>query len=247
MTVVCLLCDPPRPGVAFERLTETSPLSADEAADLYAATCRDVAAAVEASGGDLLVNYRPEEALPSDGGDAEAAVREAIEPALSDPDTVRFEIQVGETFAGRAGNTVTHLLEEEAVTTAAVVEPSAALLRRPLIDTGAMKLRRCPVVLGPATRGRVYYAGFREPVDFEDAYASPAVETLVERARGAGLEADFLEYLPVIETGPDLADVFALVRAREAAGRNVPEHTAAWLDGAGLDLVAGADGPELAR
>jgi hypothetical protein len=249
MTVVCLLCDPPRPGVVFERLVETSPLSASEAADLYAAACRDVAAAVEGSGGELLVNYRSGDSLPPDerGGDAEAALREAIEPALDDPDEARFEVQVGETFAGRAGNTITHLLEEEEATTAAAVEPSSALLSRPLIDTAAMKLRRHPVVLGPATDGRVHYAGFREPIDFEDAYVPPAVTTLVERARSAGLETDFLEYLPVIETGPDLAEVLALVRAREEAGRNVPEHTAAWFADADLELVAGTAGLELVR
>jgi len=253
MTVVCLLCDPPRPGLAFDRLVETSPLEPTEAAELYVAACRDVATAVERSGGDLLVNYRPEDALPAahrraDGDPpAERAVREAIAPALADPDAVRYEVQVGETFAGRAGNTVTHLLEEEDVTTAAVVEPAAALLTRRTIDTAALTLRRHPVVIGPATRGRAYYAGFREPIDFAGAWEPPAVARLVERAGEAGLEADFLHYQPVVATGRELAELAALVRARSAADGRVPEHTAGWLADVGVKPVSAGDGLELRR
>jgi hypothetical protein len=233
----------------FECLVETSPLDADEAAALYAAACRDVASAVERSGGDLLVNYRPADALPPDHrpADAERAVRDAIEPALDAPDAVRYEVQVGETFAGRAGNAVTHLLDEEETTTAAIVEPSAALLTRQAIDTAAMKLRRHPVVLGPATRGRVYYAGFREPIDFGRAWDQPATATLVDRAGDAGLEVDFLPYQPVAATGEELAELAALVRAREAGGRLVPEHTAGWLSDAELTVVRTDTGLGLER
>jgi len=107
MTVVCVLADPPRPGLVLRDLVETSPLSTEEAAELYAAALRDVCAAAEASGGDLLVNYRPDDAIPDahvpDGADAEREVREAVAPALEAPDDARFEVQVGETFAGRAG------------------------------------------------------------------------------------------------------------------------------------------------
>ncbi|MEF8868431.1 MAG: hypothetical protein V5A85_07930 [Haloarculaceae archaeon] len=243
MTTVAVLADPPRHGLVNERLVETTPLSAAQAADLYAAAFRDVCRAVATSGGDLLVNYRADEALPGEG-DSEAELREALEPVSElDAGSVRFEVQVGETFAGRAGNTATHLLENEAVTSVAVVEPSAVLLTRRRIDEAAMKLRRRELVLGPAPGGRVYYAGFREPVDFEDAYAPPALETLTGRGVDAGLDVDYVGTAPVLETGADLADLLTLVRARRSAGRNVPVHTAEAL--ASLDLRVRADGDGL--
>lgn len=241
MTTVAVLADPPRPGLVHRRLVETTPLTAEEAADLYAAGLRDVCRAVATSGGDLLVNYRADGALPDgDGdGDSEAELRDAIEPVSGlDAGTVRFEVQVGETFAGRAGNTATHLLENEGVTSVAVTEPTAALLTRQRIDEAAMKLRQRGVVLGPAPGGRVYYAGFREPVDFADAYAPPALETLTRRGVDAGLDVDFLAMAPVLVDGEDLVDLLTLVRARGAAGRNVPPYTAETL--ASLDLRAKA-------
>jgi len=239
MTTVAVLCDPPRPGLVLPELVETSPLTPAEGADLYAAMLRDVVAAVAASGGELLVNYRPEDALPEahrrDG--AEAEVRDAVADALADPDAVRFEVQVGETFAGRAGNTVTHLLEQEGVNTAAVVQPTAAFLTRGEVDNAAMKLRRSEVVLGPTDGGRVYYAGFAAPVDFESASTPPVVETLTDRGVDAGHEVDFLPSLPVVETGADLVSALALLGARRRAGRPVPEHTADRLDGLGIEVV----------
>jgi glycosyltransferase A (GT-A) superfamily protein (DUF2064 family) len=248
MTTVAVLADPPRPGLVHERLVEATPLAAAEAADLYAAGFRDVCRAVATSGGDLLVNYRADEDLPrgggdTDGGDSEAELRAALEPVAEvDAGDVRFEVQVGETFAGRAGNTATHLLESEGVTSVALATPSSVLLTRQRIDGAAMKLRQREVVLGPASGGRVYYAGFREPVDFEDAYAPPALETLTGRGLEAGLDVDYLPTAPVLETGPDLADLVALVRARRAAGRNLPVHTAGTLAGFDLRAVPGNDG-----
>lgn len=250
MTVVCVLADPPRPGLAFPELVETSPLDAAEAADLYAAALGDVCAAVAASGGDLLVNYRPDDALPeahATGEDAAAAVREALDESLADPEDARYEVQVGETFAGRAGNTITHLLEEEDVGSAAVVEPSAVFLSRTQVDEAAMKLRRTPVVLGPGTGGRVYYAGFTEPVDFEGAYTPPAQRTLTDRAGDAGHGVDFLRTLPVVETGPDLATALLRIETRRAAGLAVPKRVAAWLADSGLAVVTEDGRPALAR
>ena len=256
MTTVAVLADPPRPGLVHERLVETTPLTAAEARDLYAAGFRDVCRAVATSGGDLLVNYRAEEDLPGmDGvgdedredegsGDSEAELRAALEPVSElDAADVRFEVQVGETFAGRAGNTATHLLGNEGVTSVAVVEPSAVFLTRQRIDEAAMKLRQREVVLGPAPGGRVFYAGFREPIDFGDAYAPPALETLTLRGVDAGLDVDYLAPAPVLETGADLADVVTQVRARRAAGRNVPPHTAEAL--ASLDLHVDPEGDSL--
>ena len=241
MTTVCVLCDPPREGEVLSELVASSPLDAGEAADLYAAMLKDVCVSVEGSGGDLLVNYRDV------GPDPEDALRDVVEPVLSDPDEARFEVQVGETFAGRAGNSVTHLLETEEVMTAAVVTPHAAFLGRTHVDNAAMKLRSSEVVLGPTTGGRVYYAGFADAIDFADAYTAPAVETLTDRALDAGLRVDFLPMLPVVETGSDLADSLALLRARERAERIVPQHTADVLGETGLTVVDGEDGPTLTR
>lgn len=249
MTTVAVLCDPPRPGLVLSDLVETSPLTETEAADLYTAMLRDVVRAVAGSGGELLVNYRPDGSLPEahqTGADVETALRDVVAAVLDDPDDARFEPQVGETFAGRAGNTVTHLLERESVNTAAVVEPTAAFLSRGEVDNAAMKLRRSEVVLGPTTGGRVYYAGFAEPVDFTDAYASPAVETLTDRGVDAGHEVDFLPSLPVVETGEDLASALTLLRAHQRADRPVPPHLATRLTDLGLGVVA-EDGLRLVR
>jgi hypothetical protein len=250
MTTVAVLVDPPRPGLVLESLPDSTPLSTGEAAELYSAMCRDVCRAVEASGGELLVNYRADEDLPAEftsEESAEAEVRAMLRPVLESPDDARFEVQVGSTFAGRVGNTITHLLDQEEVTTAAAVEPTAALLSRQTIDNAAMKLRRHEVVLGPAFGGRVYYAGFGDPVDFADAYAPPAVETLTERALDADCSVDFLEMQPVVETGADLVTALAQLRARERAGRLRPEHVTAYLDEIGLTVTEGADGLELDR
>lgn len=262
MTTIAVLCDPPRDGLVLPALPETSPLSTAEATELYAAMLQDACRAVEASGGELLVNYRPDDALPEHDGqtktpesesesesedEAEAHVRAVVANTLDDPDVARFERQVGETFSGRAGNTATHLLEREGVGTVAIVKPNAPFLSRQQIDTAAMKLRRSPVILGPSTDGRVYYAGFRETIDYADAYTAPAVETLTDRAIEAGHEVDFLPLFPVVESGTDLAEALALIRARQRAGRLVPEHTTAFLDSLGLSIVESEHGLDLTR
>lgn len=245
MTTVAVLCDPPRDGLVLPELPATSPLSPGEATTLYTAMLKDVCRAVEASGGELLVNYRPEDALPDHAGDTEAEreLRTVVEDALSEPENARFERQVGRTFSGRAGNTATHLLENEDVDSVAIVTPSAPFLSRQAIDTAAMKLRRSPVVLGPTPDGRVYYAGFTSTVDYADSYASPAVETLTGRASDAGHEVDFLEMNPLIESGSDLASAVALLRARQHAGRIVPEHTFEVIE----ELELSTDGTQLRR
>lgn len=214
----------------LSELSERGPLSPSEATDLYAAMLADVCLAVERSGGELLVNYRPAELLPDEhaGVDSEAAVRSALEGVLEE--SPRLEVQVGSTFAARAGNTATHLLEQEGVDSVAIVEPTAPLLSRTHIDNAAMKLRRSSAVLGPATDGRVYYAGVTDPIDFEGAYEPPAVETLTWRGRDAGHDVDFLPMLPTVETTEDLATVVSLIRARVAADRIVPVYTATWID-----------------
>jgi glycosyltransferase A (GT-A) superfamily protein (DUF2064 family) len=252
MTVIAVFADPPRPGLVLPELAESSPLSEGEAADLYAATVKDTVLAVERSGGDLLVNYRDEESLPEEYAGsseqrAEAEVRALVADALADPDEARFEVQVGSTFAARAGNTVSHLLEQEDAQSAAVAPGTAPMLTRKEIDSAAMKLRRNEVVLGPSERGRLHFAGFTETVDFEDAYATPAVETLTNRGVDAGHEVGFLPTATTVETGTDLLSLVPQLNARAAAGRIVPEHTARLVREWGLRVEEGDACPELVR
>ncbi|KAA9407739.1 hypothetical protein Har1131_13305 [Haloarcula sp. CBA1131] len=245
MTTVTVLADPPVEGVVLQDLAGDL-LDDAEAAKLYEAMLLDVCRAVEISGAELLVNYRASEQVP-DGVDPETAVREPVTEALESPGNARFEVQVGSTFAGRVGNTVTHLLNREDVATVAAVEPTAALLNRQLIDSAAMKLRSSGVVLGPAEGGRVYYAGFGEPIDFEDSYATPAVETIGERAADAGLDVDFLPSTPVLETQSDLKTMVPLLRARNRAGRVVPERTMTFFDDLGIRVVDNDGEPTVVR
>jgi glycosyltransferase A (GT-A) superfamily protein (DUF2064 family) len=231
MTTVAVPCDPPHEAVLAD-LAATTPLAKRETADLYAAMCADVFRAVETSASELLVNYRPDES-----GDAEGRLCALADAALENPNAVRYETQVGSTFAGRVGNTVTHLLESEEESSVMAIEPTAPFLTRGDIDGLAMKLRRSDVVLGPASQGRVYAAGFCSTVDFTEAYTPPAIETLTARANDAGLDVDYGPMVPVIETHADLVGALALVRARRRAGRDVPRHTAECLDELGVALV----------
>lgn len=234
-----MLADPPVEGTVLTELTETTPLSAAAATRLYEAMLADVCRAIQAGGADLLVNYRQPDQVPTDV-DPEATLRQTLTDLLDYPDEARYEVQVGETKSGRVGNTVGHLLTEEGEDGAAAIEPTAAFLSREHLGTAAMKLRSADVVLGPTTDGRVYFAGFGEPIDFTDAYCPPAVETITDRARDAGLDVDFMPMLPVFETADDLVTAVSLLRARQRADRNVPPLTAATLDDLGVEVVDGA-------
>ncbi len=245
MATVAVLADPPVEGFVLPEIVAETPLSEAEAAQLYGAMFVDVCRAVEHGGADLLVNYRDPEQVPGEI-DPEERLRDLLAGELDAPGETRYEPQVGETFAGRAGNTVTHLLDREDQDTVAVVTPAAAFLGREQIGTAAMKLRSSAVVLGPAPGGRVYYAGFGEPVEFTDAFAPPAVVTLTDRAREADLEVDFLSMAPVVETSADLETALAALRARRRAGRRVPEMTATAIEDFRLDVVDG-DGLQVAR
>lgn len=242
MTTIAVLIDPPRPGLVLSELTETTPLSTAQCADLYTAMARDVVRAVAASGGDLLVNVRPDESLPEaharGEGTAEREIRDVVSPVVED---ARFERQVGETFAGRAGNTASHLLDAEEVQSVGILTPEAVFTARQQVDAAAMKIRTTETVLGPTTDGRVYYAAFREEIDFQDAYAHPAVESLTERTLDMGNDAAFLPYRPVVETASDLANAVTTIRTRQRAGSRVPEATAAWLDEIGLFVDSDGD------
>lgn len=236
MTTIAVMAEPPQSGAVLTDLVDDGRLTVEEATELYTAMLADVCEAIDGSGAELLVNYQASEHVPDDDVDTEAEVRSALEGVL-DTDAVRFEVQVGSTHSARVGNTVTHLLEREGVKTAAVVQPTAALLGRQHVDSAAMKLRTSEVVLGPSTAGRVSYAGFAEPIDFEDAFAAPAVETLAQRATDAGLAVDFLPTIPVLEDERDLQTVVPQLRARETAGRLVPSRTAATLADLGFEVI----------
>lgn len=248
MTEVAVLVDPPRDGLVAERLAST-PLSTSSALDLYEASVKDTVCAVHASGGDLLVNYRPEETIPEEHrreeGTAEETIRAMVDEALDamdhDADAVRFEPQVGSTYSGRAGNTVTHLLEEEGVTSAAVSRGLVPLIERTHVDNAAMKLRRAEVVLAPTPGGSVGYAGFAEPIDFEDAFAEPAVETLTDRGVDDGYDVDYLPMLPRVDTPDGLATLVSTIRARSRAERAVPPFTTGLVDDLELHVEV-ADG-----
>ena len=249
MTVHALVVEPPRPGRALPGFVEGGPLDEDGAATLAAAAIRDAAVAATESGGDLLVNYPPAERLDGDeGGDGdddpapEAALRDLLSDAVGDLDDVRFEVQVGGSFAARAGNAVTHLLDREGVDSVAVLDGRAPTLDRTTLDEAAMRLRRSAVVLGPAPGGRVAYAGFGAPVEFDGAWTPPALETLADRGRDAGHDVDFLPVHPRLDDPAGLATVVSLVRARRTAGRRVPAHTAAAIEDLGLRVAADGDG-----
>lgn len=233
MATLAVLADPPVEEFVLPEIVESTPLTPAEATQLYEAMLVDLCRGIQASSGDLLVNYRPAEQVPGEV-DPEAMLRETLDAEIEEPEEARYEVQVGETFAGRAGNTATHLLEEEGEDSVGVVPPTAAFLGRQQIGSAAMKIRSSDVVLGPTSGGRLYYAGFSASPDFENAYAPPAVETLTARARDADLDVDFLPMDSVVETGADLANAVAQIRARLRAERNVPIETATVVDELGL-------------
>ncbi|GAB3686082.1 DUF2064 domain-containing protein [Salinarchaeum chitinilyticum] len=235
MTVVALLAEPPRPGHVLTDLVEADVCTAEAAADLYAAMIQDTVVAVTRSGGELLVNYPDPDAFEGDV-DPEAALREVVGGVRDDVDDVRFEVQVGSTESARVGNTITHLLQEDGVDTAAMLRPETPLAGRTAIDAAAMKLRSDPVVIGPAPGGRVYYAGFGEPIDFEDALDHPAVETLTDCANDAGLGTNFEAMQPLLQTAADVEDLLPMLRARMRAGGLVPEATADVVSELGLGV-----------
>lgn len=231
MTVVVALVDPPREGLVLPELVETTPLSPSDAVTLYEAFVEDLCRAAAESGGDLLLNYRPDDQLPSEfqtGEPVEPVFEELVADVLDEDgfaDT-RFEVQVGSTESARIGNTVSHLLDEEAVDSVTICDPAVPFRSRQHIDSTAMKLRRSPVVIGPASRGRVHTAAFKETIDFADAFVQPSLVTLADSARDADHGVDFAPHLTMVETQDDLVGVLAELRARQTAGRWVPSSTA---------------------
>jgi hypothetical protein len=135
-------------------------------------------------------------------------------------------VQAGSDDASKIGNALTHLLDTEAQPTAGFARPTALFLRREHIGTTAMDLRTSDVVVGPSTDGRVSFAAFTEPIDFTEVFTPPAVETLTERARSAGLDVAFLPTTPLWEGPTDRRNALSLLRARMRAGALLPDRTA---------------------
>ena len=234
--------DPPRDGLVLSSLVDRTPLSESAATALYEGAVTDVLRAVDASGADLLVNYRDASTVPEEyaHGDPETAIRTVVDDALATTDDVRFERQVGSTHAARVGNTVTHLLEQETLTSVGVLEPTVPLVARTQIDGAAMSIRRHDVVLGPASGGETYLAAFADPIDFIDAYDTPTLSTLADRTVDAGHELGFAPMLPTIDSEAGLCATIAALDARARADRPGGEATAAVVEEFGLTV--GADG-----
>jgi hypothetical protein len=223
MTTVVVLADPPVRECVPTLLPESGDSGRNVA--LYRAMLADVCATIQHGEADVLINYRDPETVP-DHVDPEATVRELLESELAEPDAVRYEVQAGSDDASKIGNALTHLLDTEEQPTAGFARPTALFVRREHIGTTAMHLRTSDVVVGPATGGRVSFGAFTESLDFTDVFAPPAVETLTERARSAGLDVAFLPTTPLWEEPADRRSVLSLLRARMRAGALVPDRTA---------------------
>lgn len=234
MTTVVVLADDPTSPAPLEPFVPDV-LSTDEAAALSRAMLADVCEVVQTGQADLLVNYPERDDDSVDADTTETALQEFLGGELRDPDAVRYEPQVGSSRAARVGNALTHLLEEEGEDSVAVAASTAPLLRREHIGSVAMKLRTSEVVLGPAPGGRITLAAFREPVDFADIYASPALATFARRSVEANLDVEFLPMTALLETPADLQTVMPVLDARLAADRLVPPRTTARLEELGVE------------
>jgi glycosyltransferase A (GT-A) superfamily protein (DUF2064 family) len=228
MTTVSVLAAPPAESTLVDRLSETV-LDRAAATSLQEAMFADVCRAIERSGADLVVSMET-----AGGGDTDEQLPARVRESLANPDAVEVRGRE-QTDRGEALTREVLRLHEEEVTSAAVVEPSAPFLARTIIDSAAMKLRSSEVVLGPAPDGRVYFAGFAEPVDASGRFQPPAIERLA-RLADDDRSVDFLPMLPVLERAPDLATAVAHVRARASAGRRVPEATAVTVADRGLTV-----------
>lgn len=241
MTTVVVLADPPVEACVPALLPSAADAGDDTA--LYRAMLADVCTAIQRGEGEVLINHPPADEVPP-GVDPVESIRDALADAVPAPDEVRYEVQVGETEAGTVGNALTHLLESEQQDTVAFADPTAVFLRREHLGNAAMQLRSHEVVLGPAPGGRVYFAGFREPIDFEDCFASPAIETLAAKGREADSSVSFLPMTPLFESSDDYETAISLLRARRRAERLVPEHTAALVEEWGLSVGSSGDGSD---
>jgi 2-phospho-L-lactate guanylyltransferase (CobY/MobA/RfbA family) len=218
MTEVAIVAD--APGVS-------TPLTAVSAVDpqaLYRAMFADVLNTCERSGADVLVNVGPPDA---DG--AMAAMEAVVAAEALEPDAVRIEPQVGADHGARVHATVDHLLATSEHRTVGVVYPELPLLRRATIDGAAMRLRSAEVVIAPDTTGMVSLFGVAEALELQTMTASAPVAVLAELAAAAGHAVAFLEMTPRVRTDAALEVTRRLLRARAAAGAQLPTRTAGLL------------------
>lgn len=240
MTVLAVLLDPPRPGLVLQDVYNTTPLTPEEAAMLYAAMAKDTVRAVAESGGELLVNYRTEADIPEQYR-ADKSVKEEISAlvsqAIDDPDIARFEKQVGSSFASRVGNTVTHLLTEEDADSVGVLDGKSPTIVRQTLDSAAMKVRQHDTVIAPGINGDWSYLAFTEPIDFTGIFAPPALVTIVHEIIDQDYSVDFLPIHPHITDETNLIMLVTLMKARAAANKITPPFTRDALDRFDLQLA----------
>ncbi|AOW79913.1 hypothetical protein HTSR_0723 [Halodesulfurarchaeum formicicum] len=224
MTTVVLVADPPVEGIACQRLLEETELTPADGLELYRALLGDTMETLARSTIDILVNYPTAEGLPA-GADPEADLREIAAEAMSADRLadVRFEPQVGSNFSAIAGNAITHLVRDEGRQSAAALRPCVPRLARSVVDEATLNLRRDDVILGPAARGDVYFAGFAEPIDFEDAFETRPIEELTRRATEADLDVGFVQQRTVLDSPADFRTVRSRIEADHLAGKPVPE------------------------
>lgn len=227
MTTVIVLADPPVEGVACNELVEQTDLTPSDGLALYEALVADTMATLERSTVDILVNYPQADAIPGDAEDIDpkARLRELTANAMT-PDRfeeIRFEPQVGGNFSAKAGNAITHLIRDEDAQSATVLDPCVPRLARSIVDEGALKLRRADVVLGPAARGDVYFAGFSDLIDFTDVFETQPIEAVTREAIANDLAVDFLRTREVLSTPADLRGVLTRLNANTLAGKPLPE------------------------
>lgn len=244
MTVVVLVADAPVEGVACEELVAETPLSESDGVALYRAVLKDVFATLADSTIDPLVNYPGPDDLPADAAPAEdpEAILRGLAASVVEPDRLsdfRFEVQIGSNFSAKAGNAITHLLEDEERTSASALRPCVPRLVRSVVDEAAIKLRRNDVVLGPAGDGEVYFAGFQDTIDFTDVFEEKALESVAGRAGDQGLTVDFARPREVLDSARSLRTVVTRLRAEMLAGNPVPEHTWAFIEDRGLRVEDG--------
>lgn len=239
MTVFAVLLDPPRPGLVLQDVSKTSPLNPEEAATLYAAMAKDTVRAVAESGGELLVNYRTEADIPEQyrtGTPVKEEIKSLVSQAIDDPDIARFEKQVGSTFASRVGNTVTHLLTEEAADSVGVLDGKSPTLVRQTLDSAAMKIRHHNAVIAPGINGDWSFLAFTELIDFTNIFEPPALVTIVNAIVEEDYSVDFLPIHPHVTDETNLIMLVTLMQARAAANKITPPFTRDALDRFDLHL-----------
>lgn len=240
MTVLAVLLDPPRPGLVLQDVYETTPLSAEESALLYAAMAKDTVRAVAESGGELLVNYRADTEIPEKYRTDTPVIEELeslVSQAIDDPDIARFEKQVGSSFENRVGNTVTHLLTTEDADSVAILDGKSPTLSRMTLDSAAMKLRRNNVVISPSIGGDWSYLGFTDTIDFTGVFDQPALVSIVNAVIDQEYSVDFLSLHPHVTDATNLATLVLLIEAKSTAGKITPAFTRDAIDRFGLTVT----------